>query len=209
MLMDKVMPRKLRGFTLTEAAIVLGIVGLILGAIWVAAAAVYNNLRVSTASGQLLQIAQNIRSIHATQQTIDSTISGHDDGAVPMAKAGAIPREMVDDLTAASPQVRNVWNGQVEITATSIGGVANIGFIVVFDDVPRSACVDLLVRTTGANRDSGLYQAGTATGSSVSALAVTDGVTANTFPVTITNAVTDCDDPDDMNDVFFTFTLRT
>ena len=38
-----------RGFTLTEIAIVLGIVGLILGAIWVAAAAVYNNLRVSHA----------------------------------------------------------------------------------------------------------------------------------------------------------------
>src|SRR5882762_1552401 len=55
-----------RGFTLTEIAIVLGIVGLILGAIWVAAAAVYSNLRTSKATTELLNIVQNVRALYAT-----------------------------------------------------------------------------------------------------------------------------------------------
>lgn len=52
-----------RGFTLTEAAIVLGIVGLILGAIWVAAGSVYGNLRMRQASESLLVITQNVRQL--------------------------------------------------------------------------------------------------------------------------------------------------
>src|SRR5271168_1816583 len=60
-----------RGFTLTEIAIVLGIIGLILGAIWVAAAAVYNNLRTSRATTELLTIAQNVRATYATSSTVD------------------------------------------------------------------------------------------------------------------------------------------
>ena len=60
----------IRGFTLTEIAIVLGIIGLILGAIWVAAAAVYNNMRVATANTELLQITQAMRAMYATSSTV-------------------------------------------------------------------------------------------------------------------------------------------
>src|SRR5690349_11023145 len=60
-----------RGFTLTEIAIVLGIVGLILGAIWVAAAAVYNNLRTSKGTTELLTVVQNVRALYATSGLVD------------------------------------------------------------------------------------------------------------------------------------------
>ena len=53
-------PRK-KGFTLTEIAIVLGIIGLILGAIWVAAASVYQNQRIGHANTALLHTAQSVR----------------------------------------------------------------------------------------------------------------------------------------------------
>ncbi len=62
--------RKTRGFTLTEAAIVLGIVGLILGAIWVAAAAVYENMRTNRANEQILKVAQAVRSLYASSPTM-------------------------------------------------------------------------------------------------------------------------------------------
>ena len=55
--MSKVVNRKSRrGFNLIEAAIVLGVVGLVIGGIWVAAAAVQQNLREADASKGLIQI---------------------------------------------------------------------------------------------------------------------------------------------------------
>ena len=60
-----------RGFTLTELSIVLGIIGLILGAIWVAASAVYSNLHLATANTQLLQVTQAVRAMYATSVLVD------------------------------------------------------------------------------------------------------------------------------------------
>ena len=55
---------------LREVAIVLAIIGLILGD-RVAAAAVYNDMRVSTANTEFLQITQAIRALYATSSTVD------------------------------------------------------------------------------------------------------------------------------------------
>ena len=199
MLMERIMPRKLRGFTLTEAAIVLGIVGLILGAIWVAAAAVYNNLRVSTTSNQLLQIVQSVRSIHATQQTVDTNLAGQA-GAVLIARAGGMPQDMVTrDAAGAVTSVTDVWGGAVGIdSATSNGGVAGDSFAVTFNAVPQGACTDLLVRNTGAGRDSGLIGAGAAIANNTA------------FPLTLTNALGSCGTTGAAgNTVVFTFRLRS
>ncbi len=58
--------QKRRGFTLTEIAIVLGIIGLILGAIWAAAAAVYSNMKVNSAERGITFAAQQVHSMFAT-----------------------------------------------------------------------------------------------------------------------------------------------
>jgi len=192
MLVNKIMPRKLRGFTLTEAAIVLGIVGLILGAIWVAAAAVYNNLRVSTTSNQLLQIVQSIRSIHSTQQTVDPELT-----ALLVAQAGGMPKDMLDDPNAPA-SVSDVWGGVVDVNPQEYGGIADSAFSVEFNDVPDGPCADLLVRTTGAGRDSGLVGAGNA--------AAVDGTGV---PSTLTSAVAACGDAEHKNKVVFTFRLKS
>ena len=57
---------KRRGFTLTEIAIVLGIIGLILGAIWAAASSVYANQKANSAQQGILAAAQAVRSMFAT-----------------------------------------------------------------------------------------------------------------------------------------------
>src|SRR5450755_2463049 len=49
---------KQSGFNLIEAAIVLGIVGLIVGGIWAAAGAAYEGMRQQNASKQLLSLVQ-------------------------------------------------------------------------------------------------------------------------------------------------------
>lgn len=54
-------PTRRSGFNLVEAAIVLGVVGLIIGGIWVAANAVNEQRRVSQTVSNILQIEQNVR----------------------------------------------------------------------------------------------------------------------------------------------------
>lgn len=62
-----------RGFALTEIAIVLGIIGLILGAIWVAAADVYRTKLIDDEVTDLTIIVQNIRSLYAMQPAFAET----------------------------------------------------------------------------------------------------------------------------------------
>ncbi|WP_301100321.1 type 4 pilus major pilin [Propionivibrio sp.] len=182
--------RQTRGFTLTEAAIVLGIVGLILGAIWVAAASVYANLRVKQTSEQILTIAQAVRALHATSTTIPAGIN-----ALDVARAGGIPKDMLDD--ALNPTtVTDVWGGAVNILrGTQV--VAGDSFGISFARVPQQPCVDLAVRNSGAGRDAGLLGI-------ANALAY-----ATAFPMDVTTAVGVCPITAVAgNTIVFTFRLR-
>jgi type II secretory pathway pseudopilin PulG len=101
-----------RGFTLTEAAIVLGIVGLILGAVWVAANSVYNNMRLRTANEQLLTIAQNVRNLMSVSPTFGSPTGTNITGA--MLNKGVFPssalRQFVGANNAITFNTVNPWD---------------------------------------------------------------------------------------------------
>ena len=64
-----------RGFTLTELAIVLGIIGLILGAIWTAAAKVYANNRVTKGVNEVLALVSGVRGTYGSRGVIATTPS--------------------------------------------------------------------------------------------------------------------------------------
>ena len=184
--------RQTRGFTLTEAAIVLGIVGLILGAIWVAAASVYANLRVKQTSEQLLQIAQGIRALHATNTTIPAATT-----MIQLARAGVIPKDMLDD--AVNPTaVTNIWGGVMtaqNVRTTNV--VAGDAFVITFPNVPQQACVDLAVRNSGQGRDAGLIGIAAA------------AATATAFPISTAAAIAICPSTAAAgNPISFTFRLR-
>lgn len=195
-----------RGFTLTEIAIVLGIVGLILGAIWVAASAVYNNLRVSRATTELLDIAQNVRAMYATSSTVDSgsnmTVSGAQSaGGLTYVQAGTFPSDMISSGTT----IQNPWGGGVAIEAET-ANVANDAFAVEFDKVPQNACIALVTSNTGGGRDTGLFFVGAGSAGSLS-LAAGSTPTASTFPMAASYASgTLCTAAS--NNVAFMFKLR-
>ena len=154
--------RSKRGFTLTEIAIVLGIIGLILGAIWVAASAVYNNLRVSKATTELLQIAQAVRSMYATSSTVDATADmtysatgTHAVGAgTTYIQASIFPSDMVSPVGSpvTSYTIQDPWSGDADIVSAK-ATVASDSFAVDFDKVPQSACINMLTSSTGTGRD--------------------------------------------------------
>lgn len=183
--------RPLGGFTLTEAAIVLGIVGLILGAIWVAATSVYNNIRVKRTSEQLLQIVQSIRSMHSTT----STLGSNDDLTADFSKAGVFPADMLDGVTDTSPV--DIWGGDVAVQGVTVDGNVGAGFVVTFEMVPQAACIDLIVRNTGQGRDTGL--------SKVEA----DGGSETAFPISVSDAADACSvTASTGNTLQFTFKLK-
>lgn len=154
-----------RGFTLTEIAIVLGIIGLILGAIWVAASAVYSNLRLSRSQQELLQIAQAVRSMYATQTTI-AAAAGVDQTAS-LAPAGVFPSDAAI-FAGGAWTVNGPWSGSTISVWSATNAVAGDSFVVEFVNIPNNACINLLPSVTGAGRDPGLtYANGNATGAAI------------------------------------------
>ena len=144
-----------RGFTLTEIAIVLGIIGLILGAIWVAAAAVYNNMRVATANTELLQITQGLRAMYATSSTVDP--GANMPGNLTYVHSGVFPTNALNLGTpSASTSALNPWSGNIYIAASTFN-IANDSFAVAFDAIPSQACITLLTSSTGQGRDPGMF----------------------------------------------------
>jgi len=90
------------GFNLIEAAIVLGIVGLVIGGVWVAASSAYSSLRVKTASEQILAIGQNVRSTYASATRDAAALTTGQ-----AITAGLIPSNMLATATTA----RTPWGG--------------------------------------------------------------------------------------------------
>lgn len=196
----KIVAQARKGFTLTEVAIVLGIMGLILGAIWVAASSVYANQRVSKANTELMTIAQNIRSTFATQAQVDTAAST--DITTSLIRAGVFPTDAINGgnpNTATS--VLSPWNlGTIVVYSMTVNTTGD-AFEIQFRNIPQAACISLLTAVGGTGRDQGMMMAnGRATAATAMPYAAT------TFPVTATNALAAC--PSAQDDAVFVFTLR-
>lgn len=199
---------KKKGFTLTEIAIVLGIIGIILGSIWVAAAAVYNNLRVSHANTEFLQLVQGIRGLYATQtstaglnnqQVICSNAEPSDMAYLNCAGAGA------------ATGLNSPWPGTATVVVAPSTDAANAGFTVSMTNVPPPACISLLTALGGTNRDPGLFAAegGAAFAAGVGGTASTAAGVANNAPITPAIAQVACGTGTAPGLVLFGFNLKS
>lgn len=176
-----------RGFNLIEAAIVLGIVGLVIGGIWVAASAVQENMRKSDASKGMIQIVQNVRNLYYGQ-----TPTATGDITADLVNANAIPGDFVNGTGA-----RNPWNGVVTV---SIADAVNFDEIdIEYEDVPQSACIELTSRNTNISTGVGLQSI------AIDATGGGSDTTVTTFPFLPTAAAAACGDT---NNIIWKFGLR-
>lgn len=195
MLTRQTKSRIVRGFTLTEVAIVLGIVGLILGAVWVAAAAVYDNMRVKRTNEAILQVVQGVRSLYASGNSTGVTTSGADMTADLIA-AGVVPQDMKTSATATTAV--NAWSSTGGDFQIQNGNAAGTSFALRFANLPQKACVNMLVSNSQQAQGTGLVGAGTSIGTGTTTIA----------PISVGSATSTCTSAT-ANTIFLTFALKT
>ena len=142
------------GFNLIEAAIVLGIVGLVVGGIWAAASAAYENMRQQTASKNVLAFAQAIKNFYANSGV--TTIATAEATLINM---GVVPKDMVSGTNRINHPWTNHQNSIVNLTS------ANSLFTISFWGVPTTSCSALVSRN--GNSSSGLIAAISVDGTNV------------------------------------------
>ncbi|MDE1901619.1 MAG: prepilin-type N-terminal cleavage/methylation domain-containing protein [Alphaproteobacteria bacterium] len=109
-----------RGFTLTEIAIVLGIAGLVLGAIWEAAADVYMNKKVALITQQTIEFVSNYRKLYGPR---GAGVASWDNVTSLGVKAGYFPVDMMVGSTPTDPWggAVNVWVQQTPLNTILVG----------------------------------------------------------------------------------------
>lgn len=176
-----------RGFNLIEIAIVLAVVGLIIGGIYTAASAVTENNRRRNTQTQLLTIVQNIRTTYASQTAF----------AVPSNTEIESMRLFPGDLVLIGGNFVNSYGGNANLYAPSAAR-----FTVEFTNVSQGGCVELLTKSFGTQgnvNQIGLVAAGRSAAGTITDAGVAGGVT-------IAEANTNCNA--DPIAVGFTFNLR-
>jgi prepilin-type N-terminal cleavage/methylation domain-containing protein len=147
-----------RGFTLTELAIVLGIMGTILGAIWIAAARVYTNNKAQKAAGQVQVILSGYRRLYAQHAVDTGGASGaplwNDITCMGM-NAGFFPNEMMPaaytcsgDPPTPSAYPSTPWGSGSWVKVR--GDQANNGIMISYFGISQSACLALAMSEANA-----------------------------------------------------------
>ena len=171
---------KKRGFNLIEVATVLGVVGLVVGAIWVGAAALRENMAVKSIKEGIFITANNIQNMISINQ---SNIIGHNVNLVSMVlAAGGVPKDWVKSGTIQTPQ-------GYDVDLKNYLGPER--FDIKLSSVPKSLCIKLVVQvsTAAAQTSSGM-----GTGSGRSALGWVGAGSNSTmvFPIDLPTAESLC-----------------
>ncbi len=181
------------GLTLVESTIVLAVVSVIIAAVWMVSAVVYENARQYQANRQMQTIVQNIRQLYARVNQL-ATIA---DVTCTLDAQNAFPVEMrVAQGTpcSATPALNHPW------TSLSTGSMRVFNrdattFGIVFSNLPKKACIGLATKLTG--------------GDITGLKAVLINSASVTPPVTIVTSAASCNLATDTNSIEWQFDIRS
>ena len=152
-----------RAFTLTELAIVLGIMSIALGGIWVAGAKVWEDYQAYRTQSYVLQTVQNIREYYASKSldlmprgtTAPYLITPALDAAL------VLPVDMRVNKNAANGVLRHPFGGNFLVVRDCSGGVAPCtpdtnSFRIRLEGLSQGACTKLLMAMPVTVQEAGL-----------------------------------------------------
>jgi hypothetical protein len=174
--------KKHRGFNLIEAAIVLGVVGLVIGGIWVAASAMLENYKISKSIEDLKFIAINTQKIIsvATANTL-----GTQDITTFAISSGIVPNDLVHGTS-----VKNRFGGALSLANHSSGP----RFFIGITTIPKSSCMKLLTSVSSFGAQAGSRGNGSSARTTLGSIVVSGSPTTiiYDFPISPDTARTAC-----------------
>ena len=137
--MEAVAHKTCKGFSLIEAAIVLAVVGGVIGGIWYSAAAVYENHRVNKTVEGVQLIVKNIQGLISM---VDSESIGNEVNITStVINAGLCPKDWINENRVVNP-----FGGSVYFVNYPLG---NPRFNFYLHSIPSSACIKIISRISG------------------------------------------------------------
>jgi prepilin-type N-terminal cleavage/methylation domain-containing protein len=139
--------RKRRGFTLAELAIVVGVIGAIMSAIWWAASNAKEMQRDNDAVQELQSVTQGVLSL-MQGRSFPATVacSGSNNITCAMITAQAIPSGFID--TANTAAANNPWSAANFVVWSNPNHTNNRIFRLSFYQVSQKGCLVLLLEGT-------------------------------------------------------------
>jgi prepilin-type N-terminal cleavage/methylation domain-containing protein len=140
MLFSRLPARQKLGFTLTEIAIVMAIVGIILAGVWAASSQVSQSNKIQKSSEQMMTIIAGYRTMFASRPV--DTGAGWVDITCNGVTGGFFPSEMVQS-GACAPGPKNypldLWSGIVYVW----GDQSANGIAIQFPNLSQAGCVGM------------------------------------------------------------------
>jgi type II secretory pathway pseudopilin PulG len=174
-------PRRKRGFSLLEAAVVLGVVGLVIGGIWGVASSVRASMQANQLHQQTLNLVSSIRDYYANRPLPSVTADMTDT----LRTKGRFPEEMcpANCVAAISPSVlsyvRNAYGGTATVTIPNPATYSN-QFYITYLSVDKKGCMELGMKLSARAPEIGLVSFAAAGGA------------RTTFPIPLTTLKGDC-----------------
>ena len=181
-------PRQRNAFNLIESAIVLGVVGLVIGGIWVGASAIYEGHKINKTVEGVFTIARNVQNLISMR---DANQMGFVHITAQMKDSGVFPK----DWNFGS-EYKNPFSGKIEAYSYSNR------FDLALHSIPRGACAKIVMNISSIGAMAGSKGSGSSARANLGYISI-NTTEISTFPVSLATAKTICNV--ESNRLIFTF----